>query len=136
MTRNKIARVLLTGVILELTLATALIHLSLGGTLFVLNGAGFVALAAAYTIAATVPIPIVRRFGWLPRIGLAGYAAITIGAYLVLGPYFALGWITKAIELAVVGLALADLLVTYGSPLGLVRAATGSLAPRRAQTGT
>lgn len=136
MTTNQISRVLLTGVILELTLATALIHLSLGGVLFFLNGVGFVALAVAYAIAAGVPIPIVRRFGWLPRIGLAGYAAATIGAYLLVGPYFALGWITKGIELAVVGLVLADLLITYGSPTSLVRTVAGSLALRRTPRGT
>ena len=34
-------RILLTGVILELTLATAIIHLTLGGTLFLLNAAGY-----------------------------------------------------------------------------------------------
>ena len=33
-------RILLTGVILELTLATAFIHFTLGGTLFLLNAAG------------------------------------------------------------------------------------------------
>jgi hypothetical protein len=57
------------------------------------------------------PIPIVRRLRWLPRVGLAGYALITIGAYLLMGPYIALGWIAKAIELAIVGLVAVDLLV-------------------------
>jgi hypothetical protein len=132
MTTNPIARILLIGVILELTLATALIHLSLGGTLFSLNGLGFVGLGAAYAIAAFGPIPIVERFGWLPRLGLGAYAAATIGAYLVIGPYFTLGWVTKAIELAIVGLVLADLLATYGSPTRLLRAAMSSFAPPRA----
>jgi hypothetical protein len=132
MTTNPIARILLIGVILELTLATALIHLSLGGMLFALNGLGFVGLGAAYAIAVVGPAPLIQRFGWLPRLGLAAYAAATIGAYLVIGPYFTLGWVTKAIELAIVGLVLADLLATYGSPTRLVRAAMSSLAPPRA----
>ena len=103
-------RILLTGVILELTLATAIIHLTLGGTLFLLNAAGYLALGAAYLVAAVVPIPAIRRLGWLPRFGLAAYASVTIVAYLVIGPYFTLGWVTKGIEVAIVMLVIADLL--------------------------
>ena len=98
-------------VILELTVATALIHLSLGGVLFTLNGLGYLGLATVYLAAALIPMPLVRRYSWLPRVGLAAYAAVTIGAYLVIGPYFTLGWITKGIELAIIGLVTVDLLV-------------------------
>src|SRR5687768_4548144 len=108
---NTTPRILLTGVILELTAATAIIHLTLGGTLFLLNGAGYLALGAAYLVAAAVPIPTVRRFGWLPRAGLAAFAAVTIVAYLVIGPWFTLGWVTKGIEVAIVLLVIADLLI-------------------------
>lgn len=103
-------RILLTGVILELTLATAIIHLTLGGTLFLLNAAGYLALGAAYLVAVAVPMPAIRRLGWLPKVGLATYASVTIVAYLVIGPYFTLGWVTKGIELAIVMLVIADLL--------------------------
>lgn len=105
-------RILLTGVILELTIATACIHLTLGGTLFLLNGLGYLALGAAYLAAALLPWPAVRRLGWLPRAGLAAYAAMTIAAYLVTGPYFTLGWLTKGIELAIVLLLIADQLMS------------------------
>ncbi len=98
-------------VILDLVAATALIHLSLGGTLFTLNGLGFLGLGAAVLAGAVLPMPFVRRLSWLPRIGLAGYALVTIGAYLVMGPYITLGWIAKGIELAIVGLVAVDLLV-------------------------
>lgn len=104
-------RILLTGVILELTLATAIIHFTLGGTLFLLNAAGYVALGVAYLAAAVLPMPAVRRLGWLPRAGLAAFASVTIVAYLVVGPYFTLGWVTKGIELAIVLLVIADLLI-------------------------
>ena len=104
-------RILLTGVILELTLAAAIIHLTLGGTLFLLNGAGYLALGAAYLAAVALPIPAVRRLSWLPRTALAVYASVTIVAYLVIGPYFTLGWVTKGIELAIVLLVVADLLI-------------------------
>ena len=49
----------------------------LGGPLFTLNGFGYVTLAAAYAVGALVPLPIVQRFAWLPRVGLAGYALTT-----------------------------------------------------------
>ena len=108
---NTTPRILLTGVILELTAATAIIHLTLGGTLFLLNGAGYLALGAAYLVAAAVPIPTVRRFGWLPRAALAAFASVTIVAYLVIGPWFTLGWVTKGIEVAIVLLVMVDLLI-------------------------
>ena len=111
MSLNTTPRILLTGVILELTLATAIIHFTLGGTLFLLNAAGYLALAAAYLVAAAMPLPAVRRLSWLPRAGLAAFASVTIVAYLVIGPYFTLGWVTKGIELAIVMLVIADLLI-------------------------
>lgn len=111
MPTNSMSRMLLTGVILELTLATSIIHLTLGGTLFVLNGVGYLALGTAYLVAAVMPVPAVRRLGWLPKAALATYASVTILAYLVMGPYFTLGWVTKGIELAIVMLLIAELLV-------------------------
>ena len=105
-------RILLTGVILELTIATAYIHLTLGGTLFLLNGLGYLALGTAYLAAAVLPQPAIRRLGWLPRGALAAFASVTIVAYLVTGPYFTLGWLTKGIELAIVMLVVADLLMS------------------------
>ena len=56
-------------------------------------------------------MPAVRRFAWLPRVGLAAFASVTIVAYLVIGPYFTLGWLTKGVELAIVMLVIADLLI-------------------------
>jgi hypothetical protein len=118
---------IIVAAIVALTLTTAYIHLSLGGLLFTLNAIGYAAFALAMIVIATVPHPLVRRFDWLPRAGLAGFAATTIGAYLVIGPYFGLGWIAKAIEVAILTLLLADVLRAYGSPLGLVRAALASV---------
>jgi hypothetical protein len=122
----RIAGIGLTAGTVELTLITAYVHLTLGGLLFTLNAIGYAVLAAAVVAASLAPAAL-TRFGWLPRIGLAGYTAATIGAYLVIGPYFALGWIAKGIEVAILTLLAADLMRRYGSPAGLVRAALGSL---------
>jgi hypothetical protein len=123
--------------IVALTLTTAYIHLTLGGLLFTLNAAGYVALAVAMVVIATVSHPLVRRFDWAPRVGLAGYTAVTIVGYLIIGPHFSLGWIAKAIEVAILGLLAADIVRSYASPAGLVRAALASVGldrgPRSSQ---
>ena len=118
----------LTIAIVDLTLITAYIHFTLGGTLFLLNALGYAALAAALALTA-LPHPFVRRFAWLPRVGLGAYTATTIVAYLVIGPYFTLGWVAKAIEVAILVLLAVDLIRLYGSPAGIVRAALRSLRP-------
>jgi hypothetical protein len=105
---HRLADAVLTLVIVELTMATAYIHLSLRGQLYTLNALGYLGLAVAYV--ATSAVPILQRFGWLARVSLFMYATLTLGAYLVVGPYFDLGWITKGIELAIVGLLFVDLL--------------------------
>lgn len=120
--------------IVELTLTTAYVHFNLGGILFTLNAIGYAALAAAMVVIAAVPHPLVRRFDWLPRVGLAGYTLATIGGYLVMGPYFSLGWVAKAIEVAILTLLLADIHRAYGSPAGLIRAALTSVGFRTGTT--
>ena len=124
---SRLGGLALTAAIVELTLTTAYIHLNLGGLLFTLNAAGYLALAVAVAVGAFAPHPFIRRFSWLPRIGLAGYTLVTIGAYLVIGPYFYLGWVAKAIEVAILTLLAADVVRVYGSPIGLARAAVASM---------
>lgn len=130
-TQTRTAGIALTAGILELTAATAIIHVSLGGLLFLLNAAGYVALGIALAIAAVVPHPWVRRFSWLPRIGLGAYAAVTIAAYVAMGPYFTLGWIAKLIEVAIITLVIADLARIHGSVGGTGRAIREALLGRR-----
>ena len=125
------ARLLLALSVVELTLVTAYIHFSLGALLFALNGLGYLAFAALYGITAVASMSILRRFSWLPRMGLAVYTLVTIVAYVAIGPYFALGWIAKGIEVAIVALVAVDVLATYGTVGGLVRAAFDSLGIRR-----
>jgi hypothetical protein len=130
--RTRWATLALTATIVELALTTAYIHLSLGGVLFTLNAIGYALLAAALA-ATTIPHPLVARFSWLPRIGLAGFTAVTIGAYLVIGPHFTLGWVAKAVEIAILTLLAADAMRVYGSFGGLVRAATGTFRGDRSR---
>jgi hypothetical protein len=124
---SRLAGLALTAAIVELTLTTAYIHLTLGGLLFTLNAGGYCALAVAIAVGAARPHRLIDRFSWLPRVGLAGFTLVTIGAYLVIGPYFSLGWIAKGIEVAILTLLAADVIRVYGSPMGLSRAAVASL---------
>jgi hypothetical protein len=127
--RTRTAGVVLTVAIVALTAATARIHLGLGGMLFTLNGLGYIGLAVLVLVGAFAPMPMIQRFSWFPRIALMGYAAMTIAGYLVIGPYFTLGWIAKGIEVTLITLLAVDILRVYGSPKGFVRAAMASVAP-------
>ena len=127
--RSRTAGVMLTAVIVGLTAATANIHLGLGGLLFTLNGLGYLGLAALVIVGAAAPMPLIRRFSWFPRVALIGYTAMTIGGYLVMGPYFTLGWIAKGIEVALIAALAVDVMRVYGSPMGLIRSALSSVSP-------
>lgn len=127
--RSRTGGAVLTAAIVGLTLATAYIHLNLGGLLFTLNGLGYVGLAALIVIGAVAPVAVVERFSWFPRLALAGYAAMTIAGYLIMGPYFSLGFIAKGIEVTLITLLVIDVVRVYGSPLGMVRSALASLGP-------
>lgn len=120
-----IDRVLTLG-ILALAAATAYIHVTLGGLLFLLNGLGYIGLIGLVVIATFVPHPLVARFAWIPRLALIGYTAATIAGYLIIGPYFGLGWITKGIEVALISLVMLDVTRTYGSPRAMIRRAVAS----------
>jgi hypothetical protein len=92
--------------ILVLTVITAVIHLALPGTLFILNGLGYLGLLVLYFVKFNF-LPIPRR--WI-RWGLVGYAALTVILYVVMqvqsGGAFvsALGIFDKVIELVLIGL--------------------------------
>lgn len=116
----------LTAAIVALTLATAYIHFTLGGVLFTLNALGYVGLAMAMVVG-SLPYPYIDRFSWLPRVGLAAFTAVTVVAYLVIGPYFSLGWIAKGVEVGILVLLAVDVIRVYGSPAGLGRTAFASL---------
>ena len=105
---GRTAHLVLTLAIVELTLTTAYIHLSLGRALFTLNAAGYAALAMALIISSLWPVGLIGRLAWVPRVALAASAVATIVGYLVIGPYFALGWIAKAVEVAILTLLAAD----------------------------
>jgi hypothetical protein len=127
--------VVVRGIIVALTLATAYIHSTLGGLLFTLNAVGYVVAA----MAVVVPLAIAVRFGWVVRVGLVGYAATAIGAWAVMGPYYTTAYIAKAIEVALIVTLAVDFARHDGNPIGVVRrelaAFTAFVTRRRATAG-
>jgi hypothetical protein len=104
--------------IVALTLATAVIHANLGGTLFLLNAIGYAVLA----IAMVLPGPV-ARIRWLVRYALIGFTAVTIGGWLMFGARFDLAYLDKGIEVALIGLVLIESWVVDGGPLAVARRA-------------
>jgi len=110
------ALVILRAEIVALTLATAAIHASLGGTVFLLNASGYAVLAVALVL----PGPV-ARIRWLVRPALIGFAAMTIAGWLFFGARFDLAYLSKAIEVALIGLLLVDSWVVDGGPVAVAR---------------
>src|SRR5215204_4773426 len=107
-TRGDAAQINPTTVVLRasvviLILATAAIHASLGGMLFMANAAGYAVLA----LAMVAPGPAVR-YRWLIRLALVGFTAATIGGWVAFGPRFGLAYLDKAIEVALIGVLLIE----------------------------
>jgi hypothetical protein len=111
------ADVVLRVAIVSLTLATAWIHLTLGGLLFTLNAIGY----AVGAVALVAPIPIAVRYRWLIRIGLAGYAATTIAAWVIDPIFFSTAYVAKAIEVALIALLALDFIRRDGNPIDRIR---------------
>ena len=107
----------LRAAIVGLTLATAYIHSTLGGTLFALNAIGYLVLA----LAIVAPIALASRLRWVVRIALAGYAATTIVGWAIQGPFYSTAYLAKAIELALIVLLAIDFVRFDGNPLSLIR---------------
>lgn len=90
--------VLLLAVIVGLTLATGYIHFWVGGTMLLLNAMGYATLALATIVTAV----FFRRFLPLVLMALAAYAVVTIVGWLIMGPYFDVAYMAKAIEIGLI----------------------------------
>ncbi len=105
MTTPPASTALRVGIVL-LTLATALIHLQLAfpDPAFILNGLGYLALLAALYL----PVPRLARYRNIVRWVLIGFTALTILLWILLGARTPIGYIDKAIEIALILLLLLD----------------------------
>ena len=113
--------------IFVLAVATAVIHLYLaltaigsmgfnfGVMLFILNGLGYLGLLALLQL----PIRQLARFRSAARWALIAFAALTIVLFFIMAPvYMIIGYVDKAIEVALIALLLADAYTTSSKPSG------------------
>ena len=121
-----LAGIALRAAIVGATLVTAYIHSTLGGALFTLNAAGYLAFA----VAMVVPLAPAIQFRWLVRAGLMGYAATTIIGWALQGPYYLTAYVAKADEVVLITLVALDFLRADGNPVTLVRRELGLLGAR------
>jgi hypothetical protein len=84
--------------IVLLTLATGYVHYLVGGIMLTLNALGYLGLAALVVGAAIA----FRRALPLVLLAVAAYAAVTIIGWLVMGPYYDVAYLAKAIEVALI----------------------------------
>jgi hypothetical protein len=93
------------GIIL-LTLVTAAIHFSLvfPSVLFILNSLGYLALLGTLFL----PIPLVMDYRHVVRWALAGYAALTIVLWILMGSRIPIAYVAKADEVILIVLLWLD----------------------------
>lgn len=116
-TRPSLADVALRVALVGLTVATAYIHATLGGLMFLANAAGFAALA----VAMIVPVGHAVRYRGLIQVALGGFAAATIAGWLMFGARYSTGYIATGIEIAIVALVAIATYRAYGGPVAIVR---------------
>jgi hypothetical protein len=112
----RLTTVLARACLVALTLATAAIHASLGGLLFLMNAFAYTTLA----VAMIVPGPV-GRFRWLVRLALIGFTAATIGGWVLFGARFPLAYLDKAIEAALIAVVAFELWHSDGGPILVAR---------------
>ena len=113
-----------------LTFATAFIHLTLGGPLWLLfrmNAVGYAVLA----VALVVPIGLADRFRWLIRLALLGFVLATMGGWVLIGARYDVAYLDKAIEAVLVAFLVVSIYRFDGGPTGVLarlRALPGDLS--------
>ncbi len=110
--------------IVALALGTGYIHSTLGGLIFTLNALGYLVAAAAIV----VPLGLAVRYRWLIRLGMIGYAATTIGAWAIQGPYYSTAFLAKGIEVVLISLLVIEVVRLDGNPVRLIRREIARLA--------
>ena len=103
--------------IVVLTLATAYIHYTLGGMMFMANAAGYLVLAAAMV----APLALASKYRWLIRAALIVFTLVTIGGWMMFGARIFLGYLDKAIEVALIALLFIEMFRYDGGPVAVAR---------------
>lgn len=115
--RGDAPSVLLRVAIVVLTLATAYIHYTLGGMMFMANAAGYLVLA----VAMIAPLAIASRYRWLVRAALIVFALLTIGGWVMFGARIEIAYIDKVIEVALIALLFVEMFRYDSGPLAVAK---------------
>ena len=115
--RRDTPSIILRLAIVALTLATAYIHYTLGGMMFMANAAGYLVLA----VAMVAPLALASKYRWLIRAALIVFTLVTIGGWMMFGARIMLGYIDKAIEIALVALLFVEMFRYDGGPVVVAR---------------
>jgi hypothetical protein len=115
--RRDASSVLLRVTIVVLTLSTAYIHSTLIGMEFMLNALGYLVLG----LAMVAPLAIASRYRWLIRAALIVFALMTIGAWLMFGGRYLLGYLATGIEIALIGLLFVEMLRYDDGPVAVAQ---------------
>ncbi|MGB0388356.1 MAG: hypothetical protein ACPGWR_26350 [Ardenticatenaceae bacterium] len=112
--------------ITALTGTTAVIHIYLGGTLFVLNGVGFLAALAAHHA-----VPQRESYQKWTREGLFGYTGVTVAGYFALkglaGFGSPIGVATKVVELGLMRVLWEDAEAAQDKPVVIIESEDGNV---------
>lgn len=112
--------------IAALTGTTAVIHIYLGGTLFVLNGVGFLAALGAH-----YAVPQRESYQKWTREGLFGYTGVTVAGYFALkglaGFASPIGLATKLVELGLMRVLWEDGEAAKNKPVVIIESEHGQV---------
>lgn len=102
--------------VVGLAFATAAIHATLGGWLFLANAAGYTVLA----LTMIAPSAFIGRWRWVVRAALLGFTVATIVGWFMFGARFPLAYVDKAIELVLLAVLLAEVRIHDGGPANVL----------------
>ncbi len=114
--RSTVGVILRAGIVV-LTLATAYIHTTLGGLMFMANAAGYFVLAVAMIL----PIAVLERYRWLVRAALLGFTLATILGWIMFGARYWTAYVDKAIEIGLIALLVIEMMRYDGGPANVLR---------------
>jgi hypothetical protein len=103
--------------IVALTFATAYIHTTLGGLMFMANAVSYLGFAALMIL----PLDVASRYRWLVRAALIGFAAGSIVAWFIFGARYWMAYLDKGIEVGLIALLFVEMFRYDGGPLAVAK---------------
>jgi hypothetical protein len=113
----------LRAIVVGLALASAAVHASLGGWLFLMNAAGYATLGLAMAL----PGPA-ERLRWLVRLALAAFTLATLAGWVLFGARYQMAYVANAIEICLLAAIALEIRQRDGGLLEVGRRLRGHIA--------